>query len=113
MIGVAGAEIGLRRVIGKVGGHKSITALLKTYWPHPRPIPTIKGIQIKPSNVLLDSWLIGNRVRNEVVHNGADAPSPDELRNILWNISQLLWVWDFYAGHAWALEHLSANSVSL
>jgi hypothetical protein len=111
VIGVAGAEIGFRSLIGRVGGRKSITRLLETYWPHPGPIPTIKGIQIKPSKVLLDSWLIGIRARNEVVHNGAAAPDRDQLRDILWNISQLLWIWDFYAGHAWALEHLSANSV--
>jgi hypothetical protein len=43
--------------------------------------------------------------------NGADAPDQDELREILWNIGQLLWIWDFYSGHIWALEHLTATSV--
>jgi hypothetical protein len=47
-----------------------------------------------------------------VVHNGADAPDQNELREILWNIGQLLWIWDFYSGHLWALEHISASSVS-
>src|ERR1700682_1880760 len=112
VIGVAGAEIGFRRLVGKVGGRTPITKLLNTYWPHPHPIPTIQGVRIKASTVLRDSLLIGIRARNQVVHGGAAAPGPDELRDILWNISQLLWIWDFYSGHVWALEHLNANSVS-
>jgi hypothetical protein len=112
VIGVAGAEIGFRRLVGKIGGRKSIARLLKIYWPHPHPIPTIQGIQIKASAVLLDSFLIGIKARNEVVHNGAAAPGPDDLRDILSNIGQLLWIWDFYSGHVWALEHIVENSVS-
>ena len=114
VIGVAGAEIGFRNLVGKIGGGKRITVLLKKYWPHPDPnlIPTFQGNQIKPSAVLLDSLKIGIRARNDVVHNGAAAPDPDELRDILWNISQLLWIWNFYSGHVWALEHVSENSVS-
>jgi hypothetical protein len=111
VIGVASAEIGFRRQVGKIGGG-TITKLLKRYWPHPHPIPTIHGLQIKASKVLLDSLLVGIHARNEVVHNGADAPGPDELREILRNIGQLLWIWDFYSGHVWALEHLSGESVS-
>jgi hypothetical protein len=113
VIGAAGAEIGFRRLVGKIGGRKFITSLLKTYWPHPGRIPATQGKQLKPSKVLLDSLLVGIHARNDVVHNGADAPDQDQLREILTNIGQLLWIWDFYAGHAWALEHLSANSVSL
>lgn len=113
VIGVAGAEIGFRRLVGKIGGRKPITILLKKYWPHPQPhlIPSFQGIQIKAAPVLLDSLKIGICARNDVVHNGAAAPGPDELRDILWNISQLLWIWNFYSGHVWALEHVSANSV--
>jgi hypothetical protein len=112
VIGVAGAEIGFRRLVGKSGGRTRISELLTTYRRHPHPIPTIKGIQIKPSTVLLDSLVVGIRARNDVVHNGAAAPNPDDLREILRNIGQLLWIWDFYSGHVWALEHLSENSVS-
>jgi hypothetical protein len=113
VIGVAGAEIGFRRLVGKkIRGITSIAELLKKYWPYPGPIPPIKGIQIKPSKVLRDSLLNGIRARNAVVHNGASAPDPDDLREILRNISQLLWIWDFYSGHVWALEHISQNSVS-
>jgi hypothetical protein len=112
VIGVAGAEIGFRRLVDKIGSREGITKLVKKYWRHPDPIPTITGIQIKASDVLRDSLLVGIQARNDVVHKGAAAPGPDELRDILWNIGQLLWIWDFYSGHAWALEHLSPNSVS-
>jgi hypothetical protein len=112
VIGVAGAEIGFRRLVGKAVGRTPITKLLKTHWPHPQSIPTINGIQITASRVLLETLLVGIRARNEVVHNGGAAPIPSELREILWNIGQLLWIWDFYLGHVWALEHLSANSVA-
>jgi hypothetical protein len=67
-------------------------------------LPATQGKQLKPSKVLLDSLLVGIHARNDVVHNGADAPDQDQLREILTNIGRLLWIWDFYAGHAWALE---------
>jgi hypothetical protein len=111
VIGVAAAEIGFRTALGRRGGRKGILGLLKTYWPHPSPVPTVRGVQVKASRVLLDSLTKGIRKRNAVVHNGADAPDQDELREILWNIGQLLWIWDFYSGHIWALEHLTATSV--
>jgi hypothetical protein len=109
--GVAAAEIGFRTAIGRRGGRKGILGLLKTYWPHPSPIPIVRGVQIKASQVLLDVLTKGIHKRDAVVHNGADAPDQDELHEILWNIGQLLWIWDFYSGHVWALEHLTANSV--
>jgi hypothetical protein len=117
VIGVASAEIGFRRQVGKIGldkrgRGKPITELVKRYWPRPHPIPTIKGIQIKPSTVLRDSLEKGILARNDVVHNGAAAPKRDELQDILRNIGQLLWIWDFYSGHEWALEYIVANSIS-
>lgn len=112
-IGVAAAEIGFRQLVGRVAGRKGILTLLNRYWPHPRPIPKIHGRQIIPSATILAALKRGIRKRDAVVHEGAPAPDPDELRDILWNISQLLWVWDFYSGHTWALEHLAGDSISL
>jgi hypothetical protein len=112
VIGVAAAEIGFRKLVRPHQGHKGILRLLGKYWPHPPPIPHVGSREIKPSQAILDSLKDGIRKRDAVVHEGAPAPSQDELRNILWNISQLLWIWDFYAGHGWALEHLAASSVA-
>jgi hypothetical protein len=112
VIGVAAAEIGFRHLVGKVGGRKGILTLLTKYWPQPSPIPVVGGIQIKPSPTLLSILRSGIHKRDAVVHNGAAAPDRDELRDILWGISQLLWIWDFYSGHAWALEHILESSLT-
>ena len=112
VIGVAAAEIGFRTAVGQSGGSRGIQSLLKTHWPHPSPIPIVQGVQIKASQAILNVLTKGIHKRNAIVHNGADAPDQNELREILWNIGQLLWIWDFYSGHLWALEHISASSVS-
>jgi hypothetical protein len=112
VIGVAAAEIGFRSVIGPIGGRKGISTLLAKYWPGPPSKYTIQGREIKPSASILKVLKEGIQKRNAVIHEGALAPGEDDLREILYNIGQFLWIWDLYAGHAWALEHLSANSVS-
>ena len=113
VIGVAAAEIGFRRLVGNAGGRKGILTLLNKYWPHPLPIPTVGGKQIKASATLLVILKSSIHKRDAIVHEGAAAPDRDELRDILFNISQLLWIWDFYSGHVWVLEHISANSATI
>jgi hypothetical protein len=112
VIGAAAAEIGFRHHVGRVGGNKGILTLLAKYWPHPSPIPLVQGIQIKPTSVLLSSLKNSIHKRDAVVHNGAAAPTPDELQDMLLSIEQLLWIWDFYSGHEWALENVHSTSVS-
>jgi hypothetical protein len=112
VIGVAGAEIGFRRLVGPIKGTQGILKLLAKYWPGHSFGHKINGREIIPAPSILAVLKIGIHKRDAVVHEGASPPDQDQLRDILWNISQLLWIWDFYAGHAWALEHLSANSVS-
>jgi hypothetical protein len=111
VIGLAAAEIGFRRLIGPVGGRKAISRLLAEHWPGPPSKYKINGKEIKPSASIIRILQEGIRQRNAVVHEGSPAPNQDELGDVLHNIGQLLWIWDLYAGHAWALEHLSANDV--
>jgi hypothetical protein len=111
VIGVAAAEIGFRHLIGPVGGRKPISTLLAKHWPGPPSKYRIKGKEIRPSASILKILKEGIRKRNAVVHEGSPAPNQDELRDVLYNIGQLLWIWDLYAGQMWALEHLSANDV--
>lgn len=113
VIGVAAAEIGFRRVVGPIGGSKGIFTLLSKYWPHPSAIPIVQRIQIKASAAVLSTLKKGIHKRDAVVHEGAAAPDRDELRDILWNISQLLYIWDFHSGHEWALGHIAAPSVEV
>lgn len=112
VIGVAAAEIGFRAVVGRIGGRKGILTLLAKYWPHASPIPEIQGKEIRPSPATLETLKNSIHRRDSVVHESAPAPGRDELYEFLWNISQLLWIWDFYAGDSWALEHVGANSLS-
>jgi hypothetical protein len=111
VIGVAAAEIGFRSLIGPIGGRKAISRLLAQHWPGPRFKYTIQGREIKPSASILKVLKEGIQKRNAVIHEGAVAPGKDELREILSNIGQLLWIWDLYSGHKWALEHLGASDV--
>jgi len=111
VIGVAAAEIGFRRLVGPIKGTQGILKLLAKYWPGPSSGHKINGREINPAPSILAMLKTGIHKRDAVVHQGASAPEQDELRDILWNISQLLWIWDLYAGHMWAIEHLSSNDV--
>jgi hypothetical protein len=75
------------------------------------PSTESKGREIKPSSSTLEVLKKGIQKRNTVVHEGAAPPDKNELRDILWNIAQLLWIWDVYAGHTWAVGQLSASDV--
>ena len=94
VIGVAAAETGFRSLIGPIGGRKGISTLLAKYWPGPPSKYTIQGREIKSSASILKVLKEGIQKRNAVIHEGALAPGEDDLREILYNIGQLLWIWD-------------------
>jgi hypothetical protein len=48
-------------------------------------------------------------LRNKAVHTGEDV-SKEALRKTLAHVRDLLWLFEFYKGHDWAVEHLTAET---
>jgi hypothetical protein len=49
--------------------------------------------------------------RNAAVHRGAPPPTLTELRMVIEGVRDLLYLFDFYSGHPWALEQLSVDTL--
>jgi len=48
--------------------------------------------------------------RNVAAHKGTLTLSQDDLEVILRGFNDLLWLFDFYAGHGWAMEFISVET---
>jgi hypothetical protein len=86
--------------------------LIKTYLPMIINIPTN---QIPPKN-LIKSLQAGIELRNTFVHGGLQGwgatsdLSPDQVEEVMTTSSDLLWLFDLYRGHSWAVSYLSEET---
>ena len=122
VIGVAAAEIGLK---------KMVAALLPgTEWlmeeiPTPpvgkvlrKFLPTLQvrakrndGGPIAPPRQLILQIEKAVEHRNDVVHAGKSPPAREELAVMLRAISDFLWMCDIYLGELWAIKHISRETL--
>jgi hypothetical protein len=114
VIGVAAAEVGLKRLIGTLipgakmpSAKKIMRKLLPTLpatarWRDGRPIT----LPLELIERVEDAF----ELRNEVVHVGAPPPSQQELASMLRAISDLLWICDVLLGEHWAMKHVSSET---
>jgi hypothetical protein len=117
VIGVAAAEVGLKRLTGilmpeiqtpRVG--KILRDLLPTLATKAKA-RWLDGGQIELPITLIDEFVKALNLRNKVVHEGAPAPSRQELSSMLRAISDILWMCDIYLGEHWAAKHISPETV--
>jgi hypothetical protein len=118
VIGIAAAEIGFKRLVadllpgaGWLIEHvpsPPLVSMLTDYMP-------ILPVRLKlHDQVVISPWIVGIlkkgvRLRNELAHQGR-APRGDTVEEVLSAVKDLLWLLDYYAGHEWALAHLSNKS---
>jgi hypothetical protein len=118
VIGVAAAEVGLKRLIGTlVPSAEWLVQEIQT--PPVRKIlrdflPTLPvrakwpdGRQIALPSKLINEVVNAFELRNKIVHVGAPPPSREELAKTLRAINDLLWICDVYLGELWAMKHVS------
>src|SRR5437870_12488708 len=121
-MGIAAAETGVKHLISTlvpaaawlVENTQSppLVRMLKEYLPL---LPTRVRINEKvlpPPKWLMDEIQKGVFLRNHIVHGHAIQLASDALREVLQAVHDLLYLFDLYAGHAWAVQHFSVRMQS-
>jgi hypothetical protein len=116
VMAMAAAEIGLKQLISQLvpgatwlaenAPTPPIVRMLIEY------VPLLPRVQTDPPLVpppisILDALRKGVTMRNSAAHVGARALDHDDVEEVMEAVQDLLWLFDYYAGHRWALEHLS------
>jgi hypothetical protein len=120
LIGMTAAEVGVKSFIGDLVPDAEWLALhaptppliqiLTEYLPILPVRQHIKGTVPFVPKVILESLKKGVNLRNKTAHAG-ESVKPDTLKEILQAVHDLLYLLDLYAGHAWALELISHETL--
>jgi hypothetical protein len=122
VIGVAAAEVGLKRLIATlIPGAEwlvqelqapSVRKILRDFLPTlPVRAKWADGSEIKLPSKLISDVVKAFDLRNKVAHVGALPPSRQELVTMLRAISDLLWICDVLSGEHWAMKHVSKKNL--
>jgi hypothetical protein len=116
LIGMTAAEVGVKSFIGDLVPQAEWLALhaptpplvqmLTEYLPHLPVRQHIDGTFPFVPMGILEALRKGVNLRNKTAHAG-ESVKFDTLKEILLAVRDLLYLLDFYAGHAWALEVIS------
>jgi hypothetical protein len=119
VIGYCALEVGCKDYIASVAPDAAWLAkaipsppldkILKSYIPTLPAIWTIRKKVIIPDR-LHKSVRAAMEARNDLAHAGRLSLASDAFETILRDIYDLLWLFDLYAGHRWAFEHVSAET---
>jgi len=117
VIGVAAAEVGVKRLIGNLVPETQwlmdeiqfppLSKLLRKYLPSLHVRAKFNKKKILPPSILINTLTKAVECRNKIVHTGQEPPPLKELHEILWAINDLLWICDAYSGQTWVSEHIS------
>ncbi len=122
MIGVAAAEVGLKKLIRSLVPNAvwlvdelqtpSFSKMLQKYL---RTLPVrahFQGRPICPPKELVKVLENAVRCRNKLVHAGKAPPHLSELEEMLRAINDFLWICDVFEGRTWAARHISAGALA-
>jgi hypothetical protein len=120
VVGVSALEVGLKQLISSAIPDSTwlldnlpsppVEKLLGEYLPM---IPLPNAPAQLPREIpkrLRDMAKKAVTVRNQIAHRGAAAPEGESVREILDAVQDLLWLFDAYSGHHWAVRHLSVQT---
>lgn len=119
VIGVAALEVGLKQLISAVIPQAQwltenvpsppVVSMLRDYLPSLPVKLQIAGKVPTLGKPVLDTLTKIISARNKVTHVGASPLGGDSLDDALLLIRDLLWLFDYYGGHEWALTHIRAS----
>jgi hypothetical protein len=117
VIGVAAAEVGLKKLIGTLVPQAqwlvdeiqtpSFSKISRKYLPSLPVKGKLNGKKLVPPNALLNSLEKAVECRNKLVHAGAAPPERKDLEVMLRAVNDFLWICDLYVGHIWAANNIS------
>jgi hypothetical protein len=116
MIGITAAEVGFKIFVASLipaaewlALHAPTPPLIQMLTDYMPSLPVKQHIQgtfpFVPKGIL-EALKKGVKLRNEIAHAGGNVKG-DTLKEILQAVRDLLYLLDFYAGHAWALDVIS------
>jgi hypothetical protein len=122
VMGIAAAETGVKHLISTLVPAAAwlveeipsppLVQILEKYVPSlPARLP-INGKVLPPPDWLMKIITKGVQLRNKIVHGHQTELKSDSLREILVAVRDLLYLYDLYAGHDWAVQYLSVRMVS-
>jgi hypothetical protein len=122
VIGVAAAEVGLKKLIGTLIPAAEwlvqevqappMRKILRDFLPTlPVRATWADGSPIRLPAKVISEVVRASELRNKVVHVGALPPSRQELAIMLRSISDILWMCDVYLGDLSAIKHVSPVTV--
>lgn len=114
-IGISGLEAGIKELIadlipdaGWLAKHAPtppVYKILKNYLPQLPVREKPNGKASIPPKLLkvVKDWV---EVRNRMVHGNPENVDPDDLKELLLVVRDILWLLDYYRGSKWAIDYL-------
>ncbi|MFZ0769816.1 MAG: hypothetical protein WCA49_22090 [Candidatus Sulfotelmatobacter sp.] len=120
VIGVAAAEVGLKKLIGSLVPEAKwlvdeiqappFSNMVRKYLPTLPVRALFQGKPICPPSKVVKTLDRAFTYRNHLVHAGKAAPHLSELEEILKAVNDFLWICDVYEGYVWASTHISLET---
>ena len=113
MVAVSAAECAMQQLVeskfGEDGirGNPSLSTLLHGYVPKLDGVLRVEGKPIDFPRYVIERIERSKDLRDKLVHRRAPSPSADEVRGVIEAVNDFLYMLDVYAGHYWAMGHLS------
>jgi hypothetical protein len=115
VLAMAATEAGFRRLVSDLVPHAEylvqelqtppLTQLLKKYLPQ-LPLRSSPRLAVLPKSVMR-KLTKAIELRNNIVHKGAQAPDEQAVEEAVAVASDLVRLFDYYAGNQWALDFVS------
>ena len=120
IMAMAALEIGAKHLIGKLVPQAEwlaveaptppIVRVLTDYLPTLPARLVLKGKPVIPPQGLIDTLRKATTARNTAIHAGSRELPLDFVNRVVAAVSDMLCIFDFYAGSAWALDHLTGET---
>jgi hypothetical protein len=122
VLGVAAAEVGFKACAGDLVPRARwlveavpappLVKMLREYLPQLPARASCADTPLTIPATLLKTLERGIAVRNRIAHVGQAQIRRESVEDILLCVKDVLWILDFYAGFAWALEHVRTETRS-
>jgi hypothetical protein len=116
LIGVSALEVGFKELVADLVPHAAwlvenaptppVVRMLLEYLPTLPARLNFQGKVLPPPGPIVDQLKKANQARNRVTHAGGASLHGESLVNALQAVQDVLWLFDYYAGHLWALGHM-------
>ncbi len=120
VMAMSALEIGIKQLIGLLIPAASwlaenspsppVVSIISDYLPTLPARLGIKNQPIVPPPRLVETVKKATHSRNKTIHAGNRDLDPDFVLRVIDTVADLLWIFDVYAGNAWALNHVSAET---